>query len=598
MARRFISTAKFNPYSYEELARPIEQATAVLAKQAQNTMALEMQNDMLGRYLDPELDKDEYALYDYNRKRLREASDNLMKYGLTTSNYNTFRELANIYARDIRPMQSAAANRANYYTKINELLMSNPDAVVKGPKQRALNEFYNGMPETQIIKGSAVQADVTAAMKALAQARTTTDIKSLNRYNDIVLETTGYTIDEYNKLDFNDPESVFYKIIHDVMRKHGAEDANGAKLLDDADHRKIFDYALNGTQGLLGETKKQIIDNGMKHRESLAQSESHFQQQRIDAARNAAIEMQINGDPRPVNEIAKGLLDGTIDFRQPKVDANRYTVETYPTKNNISTLPVNDIKSVSVKFDGSTSFDYDDMSGTNEYVKTHRAKLNADGVTYNWENIDNPHIFAKGYDRTYADRILRQTLGNNYKDKLPKLTNSEVAAIEKAFDENEKKIQVSDYKFYKDLTNEVGRKILEAANTEFVDEKGKHPTADDLKNAVGYTITYDTSDPTKIAMTVNGKKFNADAGTVFDKFSKSGFETKNAYDQFMVAKKDFQTGRNNTDFWVMNFDQYAAKMSRFSQAAKILLDETITYFGENVQQSNDLDKSPSTANKK
>lgn len=263
MARHFISTAKFNPYTYQELAAPIERTTAILAQQAQNLSALEMQNAALGNYLDPELDKDAYNIYKQNEAALHQAVDDLQRTGLNSNTYNTLRNAHLAYAKDIKPMQSAIMNRVQYYASLNDLLLKNPDAVIKGPMKRPLSEFYNGIPQTHIVQGNAIQKDVSDIMQRLAAAEA--EVKAggdISKYNMAVYKLTGYTADQIRQLQ-QDPDSFLYAIIHSVMQKHGVEDAAGHNLLNSPeDYAKMWQYANTGVYSLLGTKTADVADNG------------------------------------------------------------------------------------------------------------------------------------------------------------------------------------------------------------------------------------------------------------------------------------------------------------------------------------------------
>ena len=127
MARRFINTAKFNPYSYQELAAPVQRATAILAQQAQGLNELEMQNAALEKYLDPELDKDAYQTYQQNRSLLENAVSDLSANGLTANTYNNLRNLNVTYAQTIKPLQLAVNNRIKHISEMSNFLTSHPD---------------------------------------------------------------------------------------------------------------------------------------------------------------------------------------------------------------------------------------------------------------------------------------------------------------------------------------------------------------------------------------------------------------------------------------------------------------------------------------
>ena len=316
MARRYINTSKFNPYTYQELAAPLERATALLSQQAQNLSNVEMQNLALGKYLDPETDAEEIQIYENNMKNLRGASDHLMKYGLRGDIYNVMKNANVAYFTDIQPMQNAISNRLQFYSKRNEFLSANPDVVVKGPLKHSLKEFYNGIPQLDIISGKAIQNDVAAVMGAISKGLASIDkVGVYDKYNDKVLSITGYGIDRYQK-ELNDPNSLMQKVMHDVMQKHGAEDVNRTPLVSNEDYNKLWNYAQTGSYNAIGQSKMELQDSGYAKDQQIALGWA--QENRLNRAQKFNEDMQIiqlaaalNMNPQ---DVADGLKNGTLTF--------------------------------------------------------------------------------------------------------------------------------------------------------------------------------------------------------------------------------------------------------------------------------------------
>lgn len=283
MARRYIATAKFNPYSYQELAAPIARATAILSQQAANLDALDYQNASIASYLDPVLDKRQYDLYERNRQLLRNATDRLSKYGLESNTYNTMRDLNAIYIRDIKPIQQAIVSRAQYNASITELLTKNPDMELKGPLNRPLDEFYNGVPKADIVSGNAIKKDVSeiAALYAAAHQVGMTKEK-WSTYQDLVRSQYGYSLPELEQA--KQPGSFEHDMMMQVLMKHGVVDANRNNLMnDEAAYQKMLMYAQEGLNSLLGKQTAEIKSNDLDK-----QQEWWYKQQHLALQRQAA----------------------------------------------------------------------------------------------------------------------------------------------------------------------------------------------------------------------------------------------------------------------------------------------------------------------
>lgn len=339
MARFFKNPSTYKPYTYEELAAPIEKATVLLAQQAQSLSDLEARNSSLLRYLDPVTDKEEYEIYKENDRRLRTAAENLQRYGLSQGNFMMFRDLASTYSTDIRPIQEQVARRMQHKSQIAAFLTENPDAVVKGGYHRPLSQYRDGIPQLDIIKGSAVQKDVETVMAALAQARGSIDkVGVYDKYNDVVRSITGYSLEDLEKeierVRANDPNSTFYDVIHKVLQRHGVEDDKGQNLLDDEqDYRKMLNYALNGTYAALGKATYNVADNGRKHEQQLAMQYSQQRQARIDKAFEMAYTAKVNGAKGSINEIAQAILNNDYDKAFGMQESN-YDPDDFMNKNN------------------------------------------------------------------------------------------------------------------------------------------------------------------------------------------------------------------------------------------------------------------------
>ena len=340
MARHHISTARFNPYSYQELAAPIERATAILSQQASGLNALEMQNASLAQYLDPELDKREYDIYKRNEAQLRNASDQLLKNGLSINTFNLMRDASLMYAQDIKPMQLAIANRSQYNAKVAELLSTHPDYAVRGDFHRPLSEFYNGIPQTQFVSGNAIKQDVTEMAKLLSAARDVTMTREKwSAYREMVREHYGYSLPE---LEIAKQEGSHEReLMNEILKKHGVLDEDGNPMLSDYDTQRMIRYGLEGLNSLLGANTAKIVDNDLdKIQNNYYRSESlKLQKREMNAKELAAansgkknedgtfmssrtIYNDINGQQLPIYKVPVLQLSPTQEGNWGKVLSN------------------------------------------------------------------------------------------------------------------------------------------------------------------------------------------------------------------------------------------------------------------------------------
>lgn len=283
MARRFINTAKFNPYSYQELAAPVQRATAILAQQAQGLNELEMQNAALEKYLDPELDKEAYQTYQQNRSLLENAVNDLSTNGLTANTYNNLRNLNVTYAQTIKPLQLAVNNRIKHISEMSNFLTSHPEVALKGSLTRPINEYINGIPQMELVSGESIKKDVAEVSKLLAAAhRVDMTKEKWSQYKDLVRTQYGYTLPEFEQA--KQPGTYENSIVSQILQKHGVIDQNGQNLMNNLDdfNRMLF-YASEGMMNLLGKQEADIKDNDLKDIQS-----NYYQSEHLKLAQRAA----------------------------------------------------------------------------------------------------------------------------------------------------------------------------------------------------------------------------------------------------------------------------------------------------------------------
>lgn len=287
MARRFISTARFNPYSYQELAAPVQRATAILVQQASYLDELNNQNASIASYLDPVLDKRQYDIYKQNQQLLQQATDKLSKYGLDSNTYNTLHNLNTVYMQDIKPIQQAIISRAKYNAGIAETLSKNPDMELKGPLNRPLDEFYNGVPKVNLVSGNAIKKDVSDIAELYAAAHQVGMTKEKwSTYQDLVRSQYGYSLPELEQA--KQPGSFEHNMMMQVLMKHGVIDANQNNLMnDDAAYQKMLMYAQEGLNSLLGKQTAEIKDNDLEKKQDWIYKQQHLALQRQAAEKDS-----------------------------------------------------------------------------------------------------------------------------------------------------------------------------------------------------------------------------------------------------------------------------------------------------------------------
>ena len=567
MARRFISTARFNPYTYEQLATPIQRATAILAQQAQGLNMLEMQNAALEKYLDPELDANEYNLYKQNEAQLRAASDDLLRNGLNANTYNTLRNASMIYARDIKPMQAAAANRAQYNANITDLLVKNPDAVLKSNYKHALSEFYNGVPQTEFVSGNAIQKDVSDIMTQLANARA--DVlngRNIDKYNKIIYSLTGYTADEYKQIMQN-PQSEVYAILHSVLQKHGVEDANGANLLNNqADYDKMRQYALAGTRSLIGKTEAKVTDNGYYKDVQIAHSNRDYN---FRVAQETAKQQKelLEAESTDNSEKKKGA---TFKYVQKGVTVNAHPQHTM----------------------GNLIFDNQQIARSARDAVNIKPKDLGNGRK-DWSNLDNFRFMNTQSGsksifkfRDYVNNIARR-MGIN----LSNMTQNQYEALRAELIDLGRKADITIPKYtYRFKKTENAKVALNAIDDFYIGEK---PTEDQEKNASSVTFNLDMNNPDILVVKIGDNSFKANLSGYLQVYRSDDAIRQQTFDTYVALTK--QTNNDNTGlqemsqskFWSLPYDAYSEYIGSLHDMGGSTLDALIMDIADQSQTEQD-----------
>lgn len=311
MARRYINTSQFNPYTFQEMWQPAEAATNAHMQQATAFSQLGAQAAFLGDFIDPQKDPEEYAAWREYSSNLKSGAESLMHNGLTTSTYNTLWRSTVDYASKIKPIEFAVENKQKFAQMLNQTSLSHPNALfVKDQNDYTLKDYRSGVPQPELIDMDAVgnEAKTIAAAYANDKLRFENP-QQYDRFRQIIRKKYGDTFDEA-MANINDPEQRLYQIKQMVMESAGAN-----RLLDNG---KTGAYArLERTvdnsiiTGAVGKTEANLDDTVFRHNLELAKFA--YQRQRDKQAAQDAI---IAEDTRLRNNLVWEYAPGNRSRRQ------------------------------------------------------------------------------------------------------------------------------------------------------------------------------------------------------------------------------------------------------------------------------------------
>lgn len=272
MARRYINTSQYNPYSFQEMWQPALAATQAHQQQMGAMAKMNAKSNLIGQYIDPQKDPEEYAAWQRYNTGIQQASQDLLTRGLSTTTYNNVYNLTTSYQQDIKPIETALENKVKFADTLREAKLKDPNTFfVKNADDYSLKDFRLNAPQVEYVNGTLAQQQAALLGQAIAKG----DARILppemyDKYNMIVTELHGKSPAEVvAALQTRDPNNPIYAMKQMVLQSSGAQ-----SLLDNNKSVEYGQLEQLITQGLIagcaGETKLNLADNGRKHAEDMA----------------------------------------------------------------------------------------------------------------------------------------------------------------------------------------------------------------------------------------------------------------------------------------------------------------------------------------
>lgn len=272
--------SNFQPFTYDELARPIQQmAEAHNAAQDQYD-ALSMETAALGRYIsDNEDDKQAKALYDEYNNRLRTLQDNLWNNGYTSSTRRDLSAAKTGYAGDITRLQAAIKSRQERSKEYWDTKHKHPDMIMGAdPGLSGLDNYLNDDTYGQnyySYSGTQFMGEVGTDAKARANEMLR-DPRIMNdpRLAGYITRITqdGFTSQEVmaasqavrsaingdnTAMQNLDPAST---ILADILMNH-LNSTGAAGNVSAEEFNRLFDYGVSGLSQAIGKTDVQYMSD-------------------------------------------------------------------------------------------------------------------------------------------------------------------------------------------------------------------------------------------------------------------------------------------------------------------------------------------------
>lgn len=265
MARRYINTAKFNPYSFSEMWEPAKYATDVHKEQLAAFSELGAKSAMLGDLIDKDRDPEDYAAWANYTNNLRAGVNDLMTSGLSTNTLNRLQGSTIDYYKNIKPIEVSIENKQKFAESLQKVALTKPNSVfVKDVNDYNLRDYRSGVPMVEFLDLDAIRTEA----QQLAQVTANDLVRMLppeqyTKYVQVFKSKTGFSPTEVNA-QLVDPESNLYALKQMLLESNGAGrlletgKQNGYDRLNRAIDEGLYMGAVGKTEIKLDNTDAQM----------------------------------------------------------------------------------------------------------------------------------------------------------------------------------------------------------------------------------------------------------------------------------------------------------------------------------------------------
>lgn len=322
--------SNFKPFSYQEMAAPVQQATQAHQDIENAFGELDTKAGIWEGLANEQTDPVAYRTYMNYANDLRSKADMLAQQGLTPNSRRALNSMKARYASDIAPIEMAYKKRDELSKEQREYRMKNPTAIFdRDMSVASLDELIsNPSAQYRSLSGKDIMAQVSEQAKNLSRQirENPAKWKSIlgNQYYELV-RNTGFRDNEVMAAIMNSPNAQpeLQKIINDTIASTGVEGWNNKTAYD-----AVRNYANQGLWSAIGtEDRKQLQNRAW----DLAMKQKLMQQQAPEAPQvpfsrrpRAQVEIdesttKMQKDLELIREAAKNpsLLNNYQDVKRP-----------------------------------------------------------------------------------------------------------------------------------------------------------------------------------------------------------------------------------------------------------------------------------------
>lgn len=255
--------SKFKPFNYDELVKPVEQATEAHIALEDKFGELAEKASIWEEMANQETDPQAYAMYKKYSEDLQAQADLLASEGLTPGSRKSLLGMKARYSKEILPIEQAYARRKELADEQRKLMAQDGDMMFSTDYSTTSLDTLLNNPSAgyQSYSGKNLFDDSYKMASSIKQSmrtneRTWRDILGDDYYETVTQE--GYSPEEILQVLSKDPRGseVLNQIVEDVVHSSGIESWG-----DDATIKRAYEYARKGLWGAAGKTQFTTLQN-------------------------------------------------------------------------------------------------------------------------------------------------------------------------------------------------------------------------------------------------------------------------------------------------------------------------------------------------
>ena len=257
-----LQTGNYQPFSYDELVKPVDNMTKMQMAQEDAINKLEQQSSTLDKYVNDKDTPYASALYDKVKLNLKQQADNLARYGLTPETRQNVADLTTQYTSDIVPIATAQAKKQEQVKNYMDNQNKTPGYITSyDPSKISLDDFIlhpDKMYESSDTNTTRkIAQETAAAYQKQFRGMSKSSLMSFMLYWER-LEKNGATSQEILKACNEDPNAPSWakRIIRDTMQMSGVLNWGNQEAFD-----KTLSAVKDGLWSAIGDTRVVDLEN-------------------------------------------------------------------------------------------------------------------------------------------------------------------------------------------------------------------------------------------------------------------------------------------------------------------------------------------------